>query len=213
MVGTTSALFRLLIILFVFDIIKKYFLKPKSREFHYEQNNTIIDDVGKNNLDKQKKINKSNNNTLLIIYDKNLHLKDFDRIKEEIEKKYSNLFVKGEEYSINESRKMFSKFTYITQIGVSILLLFPKYLHLGLPFLSQNTIQIIDKYKHFIILGNFIVHYTMNRFLSTSGAFEIYYNEKLIYSKLQTKNLPSISNIEEILKKLHLKKKKKDDTF
>ena len=119
--------------------------------------------------------------------------------------------MEGEEYPLPDNKKFFSKFTYITQIGVSFLLVFIKSLKQGLPFISDNTIKIIDEYKWFIMLGNFLMHFWLNRYLSTTGAFEIIFNNKLLYSKLETHSLPQFLDLKKIVKKLHINTNEEDD--
>ena len=55
----------------------------------------------------------------------------------------------------------------------------------------------------------FFAHFLINNFaasLITIGAFEIYYNNNLIYSKLQNGHLPSVDDLMEAFQELSLKK-------
>ena len=176
--------------------------------------------------EREKNINKGKKKKILKInYDKYLYQKNFEKIKNEIENNYTNIFIEGEEYPLPDNKKFFSKFTYITQIGVSFLLVFTKSLKQGLPFIPDTTIQTIDEYKWFIMLGNFLIHFWLNRYLSTTGAFEIIFNlyimdifiylivfnKKILYSKLETHSLPKLLDLKKIIKNLHIKKNEEDD--
>ena len=246
MAETRGTLIQLLLILFVFDIVRKFYFKPKDINKDYINNKNDLGKKDKNKIETNSELDLSNNykyddefisnkNTvaindtnyeeniennekkknnikiLIINYDKFLYEKNFLKIKNELENNYTNIFVDGKEYPIPENKKLFSKFTYITQIGVSLLLFFTKSLKLGLPFLSDNTIKIIEDYKWLIIIGNFIIHYWLNKYLVTSGAFEIMYNNKLLYSKLKTHILPKELDLKKLIKTLNIKQKVEED--
>lgn len=267
MAATTGALIQLLLILFVFDIVRKIYIKPKDikkdTSVHKNDNNPLnkkikeknklekinIKEISKSTIEKEiyeddefvyakipeKRVDKENDSKnekqekwekeerekienkgkkkkiLKINYDKYLYQKNFEKIKREIENNYTNIFVEGEEYPLPDNKKFFSRFTYITQIGVSFLLVFTKSLKQGLPFIPDNAIKTIDEYKWFIMLGNFLIHFWLNRYLSTTGAFEIIFNKKLLYSKLETHSLPQNLDIKKIVKKLHIKVNDEDD--
>ena len=192
MAATTGALIQLLLILFVFDIVRKIYIKPKDLkkdttinkndnnplnkkikdknkieksnikeiskttieneiyeddEFVYakkpekgddEKKESKNEEMEKQEKEEREKIeNKEKKKKILKInYDKYLYQKNFEKIKKEIENNYTNIFVEGEEYPLPDNKKFFSRFTYITQIGVSFLLVFTKSLKQGLPFIS-----------------------------------------------------------------------------
>ena len=241
MAETTNNLIKLLLILFVFDIIRKFYFKPKDINKGHINKNKILTDTDNSIINRNSKLdlsqndkydddefatkkntdneenyeeneNQKNNIKILIInYDKYLYEKRFIKIKDEIENNFTNIFVEGKEYPIPETKKLFSKFTYITQIGVSLLIIFTKYLKLGLPFLSDNSIHIIEEYKWFIIIGNFLLHYWLNKYIGTTGAFEIIYNNKTLYSKLEKHIFPKKVDIDKIIKILRIKPRDEED--
>ena len=252
MAGTTRALIQLLLILFVFDIVRKIYFKPKEKLNNSKTNQNSFINNNKNQLEKKSKKNVSQMNkenyeddndndnefvleknneqnnetipdktkksqkkkTILIYYDKYLYDKNFMKLKNEIENNFTNIIVEGEEYPLPENKKIFLKFTYVTQIGLSLLLIFTKSLKLGLPFLSDNIIKMIEDYKWVIIISNFIIHFWLNKYLATTGAFEIMFNKKLVYSKLEKHILPKELDIKNIINNLHIKPKEiKDDDF
>ena len=167
MAATTWTLIQLLLILFVFDIVRKIYFQPKdlnksTNSFNENQkirNDNMLHDEDdefatkktqqKDNFEKEEEplenIQKSQNNKkiLIINYDKYLYEKNFNKLKYEIENNYTNIIVEGKEYPLPKNKLLFSRFTYIAQIGVSLLLISPKILRLGLPFLSENNIKII----------------------------------------------------------------------
>ena len=99
-------------------------------------------------------------------------------------------------------KRYFINFTYLTQIGTSLLLFFPKYLKFAIPLLSTNVLEFIEKYNIILILGNFLGHLILNYYISKTGAFEIMINNKKIFSKLETNTLPNINKLNHILKNI-----------
>jgi selT/selW/selH-like putative selenoprotein len=247
MEGTTKALIQLLLILFVFDIIRKIYFLPKEINNKDNNNSKIYNNnqldkkskkelsIKKGNEDKdedkdnEEKNNNENNNeknkeiisengkksknkkSLLIYYDKFLYDKKFFKLKDEIENNYTNIMVEGVEYPLPESKKFFLKFSYIIQIGLSLLIIFTKSLKLGLPFLSDNAIKIIEEYKWIIIISNFVIHFWLNKYLKATGAFEIMHNNNLLYSKLEKHILPNESDLKKIIKNIFIKHKVSND--
>ena len=234
MAAPTGTLIPLLLILFIFDIIRKIYFKPKdfnknttslNNIKNIENNNILNEDdefisqkePSKDNNENEEEYNKNipksqqNQKILIINYDKYLYEKNFMKLKLEIENNYTNIIINGKEYPLPQNKIMFARFTKISQIGISLLLLSSKLLKLGLPFLSDNTINIIEDYKWIIIFGNVLFHFWINKFLLTTGAFEIIYNKNLLYSKLETHLLPTQVDIIKIIKNLHLKSKNEED--
>ena len=56
-----------------------------------------------------------------------------------------------------------------------------------------------------------MMHFWLNKFLLTTGAFEIIYNNKLLYSKLEEHTLPKQIDLEKIIKILRIKQRYEDD--
>ena len=67
----------------------------------------------------------------------------------------------------------------------------------------------VEKNKWVIMIGNFLLHQWLNRYLSTTGAFEVYYKDRLIFSKLASNRLPNETDLHKQIKKLVKSKKKK----
>ena len=197
----------ILLILFCIDVIKEIYFNPKGNKnikskiqnTNYPNNKEIeVDEDDFLNIDKKE--NKIIE--LIIKYDRYSHEKDFILLKNNIEKDFKNIKIKGEDFPLPLNKRYFINFTYITQIGTCLLLLFPKYLKISLPFLSKNVIEFIAKYNIIFILGNFLIHFILNQHISITGAFEIMLNNNKLYSKLEMKILPDINKLKNILKNI-----------
>ena len=71
----------------------------------------------------------------------------------------------------------------------------------------------IEKNKWFVLIGNFFFHQWLNNNLSTTGAFEIYYKDKIIFSKLATNQIPRERDIHKAIKKINKKYKGKKKKY
>ena len=198
-------LIRILLFLFVVDVIKKYYFKPHENKLSklLKENKNVSNKKGSKYEIEEEEVFSNDNNILnknskielIIKYDKYSHENDFSLFKNLIEKEISEIKIRGEEFPLPLNIKYFINFTYITQIATCLLLFFPKYLKIGFPFLSNNSIEFIEKYNLLLIFGNFFAHFILNKHMSKTGAFEIILNNKHIYSKLETKILPDVNKL------------------
>ena len=199
--SSLNVLIRILIFLFVIDFIKKIYFKPKEKLSKENKNISNKKDVKYETEEEDEFTNDNdiiNTNSkieLIVKYDKYSYEKDFSLLKNKIEKENNKINIKGEDYPLPLNIKYFINFTYITQIATCLLLFFPKYLKIGFPFLSNNSIEFIEKYNLLLIFGNFFAHFILNKHMSKTGAFEIILNNKNIYSKLETKILPDVNKL------------------
>lgn len=152
---------------------------------------------------------------LTISYDKKSFEKYFNTLKNEIMGNFTYVYIDEKEYPLPSNKKFFSKFTFFTQMGVSVLIFASQKFKNSVSFIPPNVFEMIDKNKWYIMIANFLAHQWLNRFLSTTGAFEIDFGGKKLFSKLETNRLPKESDIhaklKKILKKSKGKKKEKDD--
>ena len=234
MTNSTKSLFQLLLILFAFDVGRKFLLN--SNNITPTQNNQTSKKQETNNISNKKKSekilieddeqydedefvvkkrepkkipekilekeNKNEENILIINYDTALYKNQFNQLKKEITGNFSNLIVVEKAYPLPDMKKFLSRFVYFTQIFASGLLFYPKYLKQSLPFLSDGMITGIEKNKWYLMIGNFIFHFWLNRQLIYTGAFEISYKGKDVFSKLKNKYIPKESDIHNILENL-----------
>lgn len=61
-----------------------------------------------------------------------------------------------------------------------------------LPFISENTWAKIEEKKYYYLFFTFVLVQQILTVLSNTGAFEIYCEDKLIYSKIQTGEFPTM---------------------
>ena len=195
---------------------KKQNKKNKTKE-EKENEEEKENDKEKKDKKKKKKKNKEdddedeeeNKQVLTIIYDKRSFAKYYETLKNEIMGNFTNFDVEEKEYPLPPNKKFFSKITFFTQMGISLLIFSGQKLKEKLTMIPGSIFDAIEKNKWFVVISNFLFHQWLNKNLSTTGAFEIYFKDKLIFSKLSSNKLPKERDIHKEIKKISKKVKNK----
>ena len=189
--------------------------KKKEKEEEKEKEKKKENEIEKKEKKKKKKEDdddyneEDNKQVLTIIYDKKSFGKYYETLKNEIMGNFTNVDVEEKEYPLPPNKKFFSKITFFTQMGVSLFVFAGQKFRDKLTFIPSAIFDGIEKNKWFVIIGNFLIHQWLNRNLSTTGAFEVYFKDKIIFSKLSTNKLPKEKDIHDKIKKLNKKYKNK----
>ena len=173
--------------------------KEKEKE-KKKKKKKIKDDYDEDDEEKQ---------VITIIYDKRQYSKYYENLKNEIMGNFTSVDVLEKEYPLPPNKKFLSKFTFFSQIGVYLLIWSGQSLKNKLTMIPPSVFDSIEKNKYFIMIGNIFLHQWLSRNLSTTGAFEVYLNDKIIFSKLSSNKLPSERDIRKQIKKMNKKYKKK----
>lgn len=174
------------------------------------------DEIEKEKKDKKKKNKKKkedddedeeedNRQALTIIYDKKSFGKYYETLKKEIMGNFTNFDVEEKEYPLPTNKKFFSKITFFTQMGISLLVFAGQKIKDKLTMIPASIFDTVEKNKWFVVISNFLFHQWLNNYLSTTGAFEIYFKDKIIFSKLSTNRLPKERDIHSEIKKISKK--------
>ena len=156
---------------------------------------TLDEDDDDDNLLPNKKRVKKPTKKILIKYDKKSYQKFFEQFQKDLMGNFTDYKVEGEEYPINPTKKWLSKYTFVSQITISMLLFGLSKFKDSLKFIPSVVFETIEKSKWMFAIGNFLLHQWLNNYLGTTGAFEVYYNDIVLYSKLSKKILPKIKDI------------------
>ena len=146
---------------------------------------------------------------LSIVYDKKSYNKYCENLKNQIMGNFTSIDIDEKEYPLPQFKSFFSKFTFVSQMGINLFIFSGSKIKDKLTMIPSNVFDFVEKNKWIIMIGNFLGHQCLNKFLSTTGAFEVYYNNRLIFSKLSTNRLPSEADLHRILRKYIKKNKKK----
>ena len=114
-----------------------------------------------------------------------------------MEKNYSNISVIPSDYPLSNTRKILYYLVTFFQFGMIIIVLGGNYIK---PYLigiiPENYIKLIEDNKLVVGMGAFLVGNILNNNITNAGAFEIYCNEKLIWSAINNdKKVPNIETI------------------
>ena len=164
----------------------------------------------KKNKDEADDEEEEEKEVLTIIYDKKSFGKYYETLKKEIMGNFTNFDIVDQEYPLPANKKFFSKITFFTQMGVSLLIFSGQKLKDKLTIIPSAVFDGIEKNKWFVMIGNFLLHQWLNKNLSTTGAFEIYYKDRIIFSKLATNKLPKEADIHKEIKRINKRFKGKN---
>ena len=164
----------------------------------------------KKNKDEADDEEEEEKEVLTIIYDKKSFGKYYESLKNEIMGNFTNFDIVDQEYPLPANKKFFSKITFFTQMGVSLLIFSGQKLKDKLTIIPSAVFDGIEKNKWFVMIGNFLLHQWLNKNLSTTGAFEIYYKDRIIFSKLATNKLPKETDIHKEIKRINKRIKGKN---
>ena len=164
----------------------------------------------KKNKDEADDEEEEEKEVLTIIYDKKSFGKYYETLKKEIMGNFTNFDIVDQEYPLPANKKFFSKITFFTQMGVSLLIFSGQKLKDKLTIIPSAVFDGIEKNKWFVMIGNFLLHQWLNKNLSTTGAFEIYYKDRIIFSKLATNKLPKETDIHKEIKRINKRIKGKN---
>jgi selT/selW/selH-like putative selenoprotein len=146
---------------------------------------------------------------ITIIYDQKSFGQYYETLKNEIMGNFTNIDVEGKNYPLPSGKQFLSKFTFVSQMGISLLVFTGQKLKDTITVVPPSVFDGIEKNKWFLLIGNFFFHQWLNRNLATTGAFEIYYKDKIIFSKLASNKLPKEREIHSEIKKINKKYKNK----
>jgi len=120
----------------------------------------------------------------------------FNNFKESLERNFKNVEVNGFNYPLSGIRLYFYSAAIII-FGLVILSVFFTGIMKPLLkiFFKEEHIKVIDENKLQIFLISYFVFNTVLNMINNTGAFEIFYNNELIYSKIISGNFPDINQI------------------
>ncbi len=127
----------------------------------------------------------------------------FNQVKEHLEKVYSNISVTPSDYPLSPTRKLLYYLVTFFQVSLILVLFAGRYVK---PYLimiiPENIIDWIDGNKMMVGIGGFLIGNVLNNNITNSGAFEIYCNEKLVWSAINNeKKVPTIEGIINIIER------------
>lgn len=144
---------------------------------------------------KKKKVPKK---IILVRYCKQNYQKFLDQFKLDMMGNFTNIEIVEEEYPLPQYKKVASKFTMFTQMGISMFLFGGSKIKAYVPFIPGALFEYCENNKWTVMIGNFVLHSFLNNFLKSSYAFEISVEGVEIWSKLRMNSLPKVKDLAKI---------------
>ena len=121
----------------------------------------------------------------------------FNQVKEYLEKNYSNISVIPSDYPLSQTRKILYYLVTFFQLSIILAAFSGSYIK---PYLigivPESYLDLIEGNKMIVGMGGFFIGNMLNNNITNSGAFEIYCNERLIWSAINNqKRVPNLETI------------------
>ena len=179
-------------------------IQTKEREKEKEKiiTNVEEDDFEENDeikvIDNFKKNKKNKNINLRIEFCQSWsHRGYFNQVKQHLESNFTNIFVEPSDYPLSPQRKMLSYIVSLIQIGGVILAFAGNKVKPYVGAVVPDTfMDWIEGNKLMFGMGCFLLGNILNNNINNAGAFEIYCNEKLLWSAINNnKKVPNLDTI------------------
>lgn len=124
----------------------------------------------------------------------------FDDLKELLTPEFPQLTFIGQVYPMKSSSKLLSNLIYAFQIGMSILMIGGNWIFGKLGIVPPPIYHKLVKYKMFIMFGIFFLCNHLRSIVINTNAFEVYFNEQLLFSKMATGDYPTYDVLHALIK-------------
>lgn len=105
--------------------------------------------------------------------------------------------VVGEEYPLPPLRALFSRVVSILQIGIFVL----PFLVTRIPaVINHPYYRVFEQRKMMFLIGGYFILNMLQTQISSTGAFEIYLDHRLIFSKLSVGRMPNASELSKLIR-------------
>jgi len=180
--------------------------KPKAKKSP-KINNEDLRNTYEEKYEDTEKINKKRNKNFIDLRIEFCqswsHRGYFNQVKEHLENNYSNISVNPSDYPLSMQRKILYYIVTFFQFGTIFLVFSGQYIKEKLNgIIPSNVFDWIEQNKLMVGMGAFLLGNILNNNITNSGAFEIYCNEKLIWSAINNeKRVPNIESIISMVQK------------
>lgn len=149
-----------------------------------EKDDADEDDEFVGKLNKEIKIIK-------ILYDTKSYLKYHNKIKNYLKGNFTNIDIESQEYPMDGMTKIISYTLLTSQFSFFFLVFTLKYTYKYIPFIKKEFAESLNKYSFVISPVVFAAHQILIAKFGRTHAFEVYIDNKLKYSTLKNRRLPS----------------------
>jgi thioredoxin reductase-like selenoprotein T len=105
----------------------------------------------------------------------------------------------GEEYPAPPFNQYLAQLTTVAQFAMMALLMFGQTIFQKLEMQTPQIITQLQENKFVVIMMSFFLCNMIKNQLLATGAFEIYFDDELVFSKLQTDQVPDMDMLNRLL--------------
>jgi hypothetical protein len=144
---------------------------------------------------------------LKIVYDPERFSKHCEILSKYIEGNFTNnenFYIKTEKFQLSPSKNFKVQLITFSQLFIIVFLFtFPSLKRIYSTVISEKTFDRISSLRFFLIAGFYFLHQYFIRKYSYSYAFEVYVNNKLHFSAIQSRKLPTFKEIANLLEEIY----------
>lgn len=134
-----------------------------------------------------------------IIYCKSSHEKYYETLSSSITGNYTSIKVTGEHYPIPKEKQLTVNILMVSQVILTLFIFGSDYVKPYLPFIPEFAFSILSTSRILFAASCYLFHTYFIQRAKATGAFEVYANNKIIWSKLNRHVLPTYDDIIEFL--------------
>ena len=124
----------------------------------------------------------------------------YDNIAKYVESKNPSVIVTGDEYPASELNQILGQVCSFLQFGlIAVIMIGPDVVCQKLGVQTPDILLQMGEKKFMVCMISFLIGNMVKSNLLSTGAFEIYFDDELVFSKLQTNEIPSTDVINELL--------------
>jgi len=124
---------------------------------------------------------------------------NYNQLAQNISDRYPNVMVSGTEYPTPPAKQILSKAVTFGQYGIMIMTIGGDWILRQLGITPPAIYHKIQEKKMIVVMAAMFIGGQLSNSLLTTGAFEVYLDEKLIFSKLAVGRMPSLQEIEDFI--------------
>jgi selT/selW/selH-like putative selenoprotein len=120
---------------------------------------------------------------------------EFQKMKQSIEYNFPQVSVVGSVYPLSPTQNMLSTLFTITQYGLIILMIFGDTIFAKFAIVPPRIYYTLKEKKLLVLIGLFMFGNNIKSMITNTGAFEIFFDNELLYSKIAQKAMPQIQTV------------------
>ena len=136
---------------------------------------------------------------LMIRYCSSSNKASFDQISNYLSQNHPNIIVNGDQYPLPPTKMILSKLITYVQYGIMIFMVAGDWVFTKLGITPPPIYYRLKEKQFVVIMGIMFIGNNISSMLTSTGAFEVYLDNNLIFSQLASGKIPTTQEIENAL--------------